>query len=107
MNQKDINQKNMNRRGFMKLSGAAAAGMVLIPVCNLEAAETAAQAKLSPDEPMAKSLGYVEKTPIAGSTCGNCLQSKGDAGAQWVACAIFPGKQVNTAGWCKVWSKKP
>lgn len=99
--------KELNRRSFMKLSGVAAAGMALIPVCHLEAAEPAAQAKVSPDEPQAKALGYVEKSPLAGNICGNCLQSKGDAGAQWVGCNIFPGKQVNAGGWCKVWSKKP
>jgi len=98
--------KELNRRNFMKLSGVAAAGMVLIPACNLEAAEAPA-AKLSPDDPQAKALGYADKTPVAGSTCSNCMQSKGEAGAQWLGCNIFPGKQVNAGGWCKVWSKKP
>lgn len=101
-----MSMKELNRRNFMKLSGVAAAGMVLIPVCQVEAADAPA-AKLSSDDAQAKALGYVEKTPVAGSTCGNCMQSKGEAGAQWLGCNIFPGKQVNAGGWCKVWSKKP
>ena len=89
----------MNRRDFMKISGAAA-GLALIPVCNIAAADV----PLSADDPQAKALGYVATSTVAGSNCANCAQSKGDAKA--LGCNLFPGKQVSATGWCKVWSKK-
>jgi hypothetical protein len=93
----------MNRRNFMKLSGVTA-GLVLIPACNLA---VAAEAPLvTSDDPTGKALGYVAVSAVAGSNCANCSQSKGDAGAKTLACNIFPGKQVNATGWCKVWAKK-
>jgi len=91
----------MNRRSFIKMSGAAA-GLALIPVCNLA---VAADVPLSPEDPQAKALGYVVKSTVAGSNCANCAQAKGDVKA--MGCNLFPGKQVEAAGWCKVWSKKP
>ena len=92
----------MKRRDFIKISGAAAAGLALIPVCNLAAADV----PLALDDPQAKALGYVAQSTIAGSSCSTCAQSKGDAGAKLLGCNLFPGKQVSSTGWCKVWSKK-
>lgn len=95
--------KTMNRRDFMRISGAAA-GLALIPACNLA---TAADLPLvTADDPTGKALGYVAVSTIAGSSCANCSQSKGDAGAKTLGCNIFPGKQVHATGWCKVWAKK-
>ncbi len=91
----------MNRRDFMKFSGAAA-GLTLIPMSNLA---VAADVPLTTDDPQAKALGYVTQSTVAGSNCANCAQAKGDVKA--LGCNLFPGKQVNPAGWCKVWSKKP
>ena len=93
----------MNRRNFIKISGAAA-GLVLIPVCNLSHAD--APVLLTPEDPQAKALGYVDVSGIAGSNCANCTQSKGDAGAKLLNCNIFAGKQVKSTGWCKVWMKR-
>lgn len=71
---------------------------------------------LSPDDPTAKALGYVndssalspKQTPgyQAGSECANCLQLQGTAGQPWRPCNIFAGKLVNAKGWCRVWVKK-
>jgi High potential iron-sulfur protein len=93
----------MNRRNFMKMSGITA-GLGLIPVYHLSAEE--APSKLSPDNPQAKALGYVEKSAIAGQLCSNSVQAKGDVKAAWLGCNLFPGKQVKAAGWCKVWSAR-
>lgn len=93
----------MNRRNFMKISGAAA-GLALIPVCNISLAD--AGAKLTADDPQAKALGYVDASTVAGSNCANCAQAKGAAGDKLLGCNIFPGKQVSATGWCKVWSKR-
>lgn len=91
----------MNRRDFMKISGAAA-GLALIPVCNVA---VAADVPLTAEDPQAKALGYVAQSAVAGSNCANCAQAKGDVKA--LGCNLFPGKQVSATGWCKVWSKKP
>lgn len=92
-------EDTMKRRDFINLSGAAA-GLALIPVCNLSAAEV----PLTADDPQGKALGYVVNSTVEGSNCANCAQSHGDAKA--LACNLFPGKQVSATGWCKVWSKK-
>ncbi len=94
----------MNRRSFIKISGATA-GLALIPAYNL--AEAAELPLLTADDPTGKALGYVAVSTVAGSNCANCSQSKGDAAAKTLGCNIFPGKQVHAAGWCKVWAKKP
>lgn len=91
----------MNRRDFMKLSGASA-GLALIPVTNLAVADAPVQ--LPVDDVQAKALGYVEQSPDPKHNCANCLQATGDLAAEWVGCNIFPGKLVKGAGWCKVWS---
>ncbi len=93
----------MKRRDFIKLSGVGA-GLALIPVTNLAVAETP---KVSPAEPQASALGYVEQSPDANANCANCAQAKGDLSGEWVGCNIFPGKEVKAAGWCKVWSPRP
>lgn len=94
-----MNPKSLNRRNFMKISGAAA-GLALIPVCNVAVADV----PLTSEDPQAKALGYVAQSAVAGSNCSNCAQSKGDPKA--LGCNIFPGKQVSATGWCKVWTKK-
>ncbi|MEY2722077.1 MAG: hypothetical protein RL597_1522 [Pseudomonadota bacterium] len=101
--------------------GATVLGLPAIPV------ETAfAQAKpaagalpvLSPSEPAAKALGYVEDTKKVDKKanpnhkpeqhCGNCLQwADKDRKAALAKCNLFPGKLVKNPGWCKVWVKAP
>ncbi len=93
----------MKRRDFIKLSGLVA-GAGLIPVYELSAEE---MAHLTEDDPQAKALGYVLQSTVEGSHCANCVQAKGDLGADWLACNIFPGKQVKATGWCKVWTPRP
>lgn len=94
----------MNRRDFIKLSGAGA-GLALIPVSNLTVAQ--APVHLSVDDPQAKALGYVEQSPNPKSNCANCAQAKGDLAGEWVGCNLFAGKEVKGTGWCKVWSPRP
>lgn len=94
----------MKRRDFMKLSGVAG-GCLLIPTVSISA--FAADPLLSVDDPQAKALGYVEASEVDGQTCGNCIHAKGDLSAPEVGCNLFPGKQVKTAGWCKVWAARP
>jgi hypothetical protein len=73
---------------------------------------------LSPTEPAAKALGYVEDatkvdakanpTFKAGQNCANCLQwADKNRKAPTSKCNLFPGKLVKSGGWCKVWVKAP
>ncbi len=89
----------MNRRDFIKIS--CTTSLVLIP-----ALAVAADALVTSDDPMGKALDYVSQSTVAGNSCANCVQSRGDAGATALACNLFPGKQVSATGLCKAWSKK-
>ncbi|MBP1152418.1 MULTISPECIES: high-potential iron-sulfur protein [unclassified Methylocaldum] len=71
--------------------------------------------KLSPDDPMAKSLRYVEdatkatRPPREGvpgeqQFCHNCKFLQAGEG-EWRPCSIFGGKLVNVNGWCSSWLK--
>jgi hypothetical protein len=44
--------------------------------------------------------------PAAEQHCSNCALIQGEEGAQWRPCQIFPGKLVNSDGWCSVWAPK-
>lgn len=94
-----------NRRHFLRAASAALLAPLLV--------RSGFASELSEDDPTAKALGYKadatqvnDPTYKAGSTCANCMQFQpGAAGSG--ACALFPGKPVNAAGWCKAWVKKP
>lgn len=94
---------NVNRRDFLKLSGTTLIGMTL----GSTALRAHAQETLSPDDPTAKALQYVEKSAKEGSKCGNCMYAQGDLTGKTVGCGIFPGKVVNAEGWCSAWAKRP
>ena len=65
-------------------------------------------------EPAALAVNYVEDagqidvkrnpTYSPGSTCENCLQLQGSAGASYRPCTLFPGKLVSVSGWCRGWT---
>lgn len=92
--------KNVNRRNFLKTSGAGLIGLTLGGV----ALRAQAQEKLSPEDPMAVSLGYVENSEQEGKWCKNCLLAQGEG--EWLGCGIFPGKKVSASGWCTAWAKR-
>lgn len=83
----------LNRRTFL--------GFPLV----LVALDSEAKEVVSQNEPTAKAIGYVEKTPIAGSVCSNCIQAQDDGGKN-IPCNLFPNKLVNRDGWCKVYVKR-
>ena len=59
-------------------------------------------------------VGYVENASradakkysnyVKGSTCGNCAQLQGAAGAPYRPCDFFQGKLVAVDGWCSAWT---
>jgi len=59
--------------------------------------------ELDPENAQAKALQYIHQSTVADRVCGNCRLYTGDASQEWGPCAIFPGKNVATIGWCKAW----
>ena len=103
------------RDAFMCL---AAGALATVGVAKTTKAAAADKPHLTANDPTAVALGYNEdatkvdakKNPMykAGSNCANCLQSTGAAATDaWRPCNLFPGKLVNSKGWCKVYIKKP
>ena len=102
-----------SRRDFLLVSlGAAFAGLVALRTRAVHAQAAPAQnlPHLSPDEPLAKALGYVNdasqvdrtKFPTykPGDACDKCRFYQGKAGQAWGPCQIFMGKSVSERGWC-------
>jgi len=74
-----------------------------------------ASGRLSPNDPEAVKLGYVEdakqvdvkRFPAykAGQTCANCKFIQARYGF-YRPCELFPKKSINEKGWCSAWVKK-
>jgi len=86
----------VNRRKILSLPLVLAAGSVF--------ASTPSKI-VNPNEPAAKAIGYVEKTPKPGAVCSNCALAK-NTGEKNVPCAIFQNRLVNANGWCKAYAKR-
>ena len=107
----DHNFRNDRRRLLRgALMGAAAAP---IGTLGLRGANAFAQdmPKLSEDNPQAIALNYVQDASDKddmrepGAVCGNCRLYLGNQDDEWGGCTAFPGKAVNTNGWCSAWVK--
>ncbi len=118
-----------SRRNFLKTSGLGVLGAYLASrVFGRDAAQAAEPAKklemVSPKDPMAQSLGYVEDAKKVDTKkfakragpggekqfCYNCqfYQEKKNAKAsKAAACTIFGGKGVAAMGWCNSWVQDP
>jgi hypothetical protein len=108
--------KKFTRRAIVK--GGLMAG-AMIPALGLvtEGARAADLTPLDPNDPVAKSLGFVNDstkvdaaanpTHNATQKCGTCAQFGGKAGDARGPCNVFVGHTVPVGGWCKVWAKKP
>lgn len=99
-----------DRRRFLS---RIALGAAALPFISLAPAQAADLPHLSPDDGMAKSLGYTNdasttKDPVfkAGSSCAKCALFTAPASGDWGACGAFAGKSVNKNGWCKAFAAK-
>ena len=111
-----MSEQKFPRRTLLK---GALLGVATVPVSALlSRTATAAAGRVDPNEPQAKSLGYVEDAakvdPKAnpnfkpGQVCANCLQAPtAKPGMTEVPCNIFAQRNVAAKGWCKVYVKKP
>ena len=108
-------EKNLTRRKLLKtIAVALPAGSVVFN----QNALAEDLPRVDPNDPAAKALLYVESiadldksNPQAaryedGQICANCIQAQGER-ADFMPCAIFPGKSVAAEGWCSVWAPKP
>lgn len=110
-----MSERKIPRRDVLK---GALIGVAAVPVTAILGRAEAAAGPVDPNEPQAKSLGYVTDAAKVdakanpnykpGQMCSNCLQvPKGkETGAQ-VPCNIFAGRVVEAKGWCKVYVKRP
>jgi hypothetical protein len=108
----------ISRRSVVQAAGVAAAAAA-IPAFELLSGTAAAAdlTPLDPNDPTAKSLGFVSDTTkvdaaanpthTASQKCGTCAQFQGKPGDARGACNIFVGHTVPMGGWCKVWAQKP
>ncbi len=96
------------RRRLIRLSGLVAlSGLSGLPT-RLLAADLP---HVTEDDPTAIALKYkhdaaTSSRPGAEQFCHNCRYFKGTAQTQWERCDLFPGKSVNSVGWCNVWALK-
>jgi hypothetical protein len=106
-----MTQHALTRRRLLKNLALAAGTAAVLPAVRAQAAEAP---HLDVKDPAAVKLGYVEKAALAdakkfpsyekGSSCENCAQLQGTAGAPYRPCDLFPGKLVAAAGWCSGWA---
>lgn len=110
-----MSERKFARRDVLK---GALIGVAAVPVTALLGRAEAAAGPVDPNEPQAKSLGYVlDATKVdakanpnfkPGQHCANCLQvAKGKETGAEVPCNIFAGRPVAANGWCKVYVKRP
>lgn len=110
-----MTERKYQRRDVLK---GALMGVAAVPVTALLGRAEAAAGKVDPNEPQAKSLGYVDDATKVdakanpnykpGQVCANCLQvPAGKEKGDWIPCNIFGGRQVAAKGWCKVYVKRP
>jgi High potential iron-sulfur protein len=114
MSRPTLLESRVSRRAFAKKLAIAAGTAALLPIRQSRAATPSQPAHLDTKDPAAVKLGYVEdarkvdlkKYPsyVKGSTCENCSQLQGTAGAAYRPCELFPGKVVSVAGWCTGWA---
>jgi hypothetical protein len=107
----DVKTADCDRRQFLNLSVGAIAATLAVPK-----ARAADLPPLSPADPTAKALGYVDdsttidagKTPQhkPGQACANCQQFTKQPGSDRGLCVIFTGKAVSERGWCGAYVPK-
>jgi hypothetical protein len=95
-----------SRRHFLKIAaGTTAAAVVMGGLPRL--ARAADLPPVSPTDPTAKALDYVEDATKstnpkykAGDVCHNCQFYTATNTTGRGPCQLFPGKSVNAKGWC-------
>jgi hypothetical protein len=97
-----------SRRQFVRklVLGAALAPLAMARPTTSRAADLPL---LSPDDPAAKKVKYIEdassqKSATKGNICSTCALYEGAYNSTQGPCQLFPGKHVKAAGWCSSWA---
>jgi hypothetical protein len=117
-----------SRRAFIKKSLLAftalpLAGSIVNKLSNNAFAQALPTTALDINDPMAKALGYVEKTTqidktkspryLDGQKCKNCMLfaqgglKVGGKEGEWGKCSILQTGLVSADGWCNSYAAKP
>ena len=109
------NTMNTRRHFLRNFAVSLSAPLALTP--NIFANEAPKEEILKLDDPVAKSLGYVEDTTKADKTkypqhkddqvCSGCALAPVAREGDHIACTMFQNKLVTKKGWCAVYAKKP
>jgi hypothetical protein len=109
-----MSQDEISRRRFLKLSLAAGAMPAILAAAG--GASAADLPHLDEKDPTATALGYTSDTTKTDDKkfpnhkpdqmCSGCNLAQGNPTDAWRPCTIFPGKSVNSKGWCSAWVKK-
>ena len=97
------------RRRFV-ICMSTAAGAVALGGTLARIARAAELPHVAADDPTAKNLYYTEDASKAGpphqtgQQCVNCTFFSG-GNAAYGPCPLFPGKAVNSKGWCSAYAK--
>jgi hypothetical protein len=101
-------EEDPSRRQFVRklLLGATLAPLAMVRLNTSRAADLPL---LSPDDPAARKVKYIEdassqKSATKGNTCATCALYEGAYNSTQGPCQLFPGKHVKGAGWCSSWA---
>jgi High potential iron-sulfur protein len=98
-----------SRRAFVQRCLLGTAACATLALAGGATESRAAEAPLvSPSDPAAKKVKYVEDASKAkeasGNKCSTCGLYQGANNSKQGPCQIFPGKQVKADGWCAEWA---
>ena len=91
--------------GQLGLGLVLAAGGVSLAARRAGAEDEQMVTEIAENAPLLQALGYVAKSPIPESHCGNCAVYLG-GDAPKGKCALFQKGLVSAEGHCSSWSKK-
>src|SRR5262249_40666001 len=102
------NTANTRRRFLVCISTAAGAAVLGMLARSARADDVP---HVAADDQNAKALSYTEEASkagpphLAGQQCANCTFFSGGSAA-YGPCPLFPGKSVNSKGWCTAYAKR-
>ena len=104
------------RRDFLKHGSLTVISLAMLARSPHAPAQAKALPHVAENDPQAAALGYrndakkVDRKKFAnfqpGKDCDDCVQFEGKKGETWGPCKIFPGKAVNSHGWCTAFQQK-
>lgn len=109
MKRKKWTRRSLLKRGIVAVAGIAGAGPLIFTVSKSYADDLP---KVSEDDATAKALQYTHDASTSSARtdttqfCNNCIYFKGDEGDASARCDFFPGKVVESLGWCNAWTAK-